>query len=243
MKKELQDEMFEAMLRSALRDHREEELLTEEKLRAQGEEHQFSPEFERKMEKLIKKMRRKERRKSHQKRFHHVAAVFVAVILAGSVMVTKVEAIRAPIMNIIITMGERCAEIRLQEQAEKQAVSEKYDDHLPQYIVPGFCIETVREEADQISVRYMAEDESGSFYSLTFASVPGSASYDTEDAVVTEIAIQGYPAVLIEKTKNEEAYTQVVWFPDGGEYHISGYITAEEAVQVLESVVIGELGG
>lgn len=55
MKKELQDEMFEAMLRSALRDHREEELLTEEKLRAQGEEHQFSPEFERKMEKLIKK--------------------------------------------------------------------------------------------------------------------------------------------------------------------------------------------
>lgn len=241
MKQGLKNEMFEAMLRSAFQEHREEEALpTEKELQDMGvEPHQFSPEFERKMEKFLRKAQRKERRLSHQKRFHHVAAVFVAVILAGSVMVTKVEAIRAPIMNVIITMGERCAEIRLQEQAEKQVISETYDGQLPQYMVPGFCIEAVEEEADQVNVRYVAEDESGDFYSLTFAPVSGSASYDTEDAVVTEIEIQGYPAVLIEKTKDEEVYTQVVWFPDGGEYHISGYISTEEAMQVLESVELG----
>lgn len=83
MKQKLQDEMFEAMLRSAFQDHREEEELpTEEELRARGvEPHQFSPEFERKMEKLTKEMRRKERRNGQSKWFQRTAAVFAALIL------------------------------------------------------------------------------------------------------------------------------------------------------------------
>ena len=82
MKQELQDEMFEAMLRSAFQDHREEEeLLTEEELRAMGvEPHSFSPAFEQKMKKLTKEMRRKERRNGQSKWFQYTAAVFAALI-------------------------------------------------------------------------------------------------------------------------------------------------------------------
>lgn len=80
MKQKLQDEMFEAMLRSALRDHREEALLTEEELRAQGMElHRFSPEFEQKMEKLIRKASKKERRMQRGKRGWRIAAMFTTV--------------------------------------------------------------------------------------------------------------------------------------------------------------------
>lgn len=238
MKQKLQDEMFEAMLRNAFQDHHEEETLSpEEELRVMGvEPHQFSPEFERKMEKLIRKARRKEWREKHRKGIRQLAAIVAVVFLAGGILVTQVDAIRVPVMNVIITIGERCSEIGLQEPEKKQVVSGKYDDYLPQYILPGFCIESVTEEEDLVRVHYVAEDESGDFYSVTVAPVASSSSYDTEDAEVTEILIQGYPAVLIEKMRNGEPYTQIVWFPAGGEYHLSGYLLGEEAIQVLESV-------
>lgn len=80
MTQKLQDEMFEAMLRCALQDHREEALLTEEELRAQGAElHQFSPQFEQKMEKLIRTTSKKEQRKQRGKRGWRIAAMFTTV--------------------------------------------------------------------------------------------------------------------------------------------------------------------
>lgn len=240
MKQKLQDEMFEAMLRNAFQDHHEEETLSpEEELRVMGvKPHQFSPEFERKMEKLIRKARRKEWREKHRKGIRQLAAMLAVVFLAGGILVTQVDAFRVPVMNVIITIGERCSEIGLQEPERKQVVSGKYDDYLPQYILPGFCIESVTEEGNLVRVHYVAEDESGDFYSVTVAPIVrnSSSSYDTENATITEILIQDYPAVLIEKLSQGEPYTQIVWFPAGDEYHLSGYLLGEEAIQVLESV-------
>ena len=41
---------------------------------------------------------------------------------------------------------------------------------------------------------------------------------------------------MIEKVKDGTEYTQLIWVPKHGEYHIAGYLPAEEAVQMLESV-------
>lgn len=237
MKQKLQEEMFEAMLRNALQDHREEDLLTEQELHASGvSPHQFSPEFERKMEKQIRTVRRKEWREKHRKSTRQLVAMLAVVILTGGILVTQVDAFRVPLMRVIITIGEYCSDIGIQNLEKKQVISEKYDDYLPQYILSGFCIESVTEEKDSIEIHYVAEDESGDFYSLTVSSAASNSAYDTEDAEVTEIMIQGYPAVLIEKLRQEEPYTQIVWFPGDSEYHISGYLLGEEAVRVLDSV-------
>ena len=71
---------------------------------------------------------------------------------------------------------------------------------------------------------------------LTISLAFKGGAYDTENATIREISIQGYPAVLIEKVKDGTEYTQLIWVPKNGEYHIAGYLPAEEAVQMLGSV-------
>lgn len=70
-------------LRSALQNcPEEEELLTEEEMRARGiEPHSFSPDFEKKMNKLLKTQRRKEWLRKHGKEGGLAAAI--ALLLLG----------------------------------------------------------------------------------------------------------------------------------------------------------------
>lgn len=87
MKKELKEEMFDAMLRSAFHDHAatmEPELETEAELRARGAEIPvFSQEFEQKMGKLLKKDRRKTWWNAHKDRgIWKIAALFAMVVLS-----------------------------------------------------------------------------------------------------------------------------------------------------------------
>ena len=240
MKQELKNEMFEAMLRSAFQDHAktaEPELETREELQAQGVElHSFSPEFEGKMKKLIKKTKRKAWWSDHRKRVQRTAAMFAVLIAAGGVLVTQVDAVRIPVMSFIISVNEKFSEIQIGSSGENSVLSEKFQDYLPTYLPEGFVVENVNEERNSVEVQYVKEDGSGYFFVLTISPASKGGAYDTENATIREISIQGYPAVLIEKVKDGTEYTQLIWVPKNGEYHIAGYLPAEEAVQMLESV-------
>ncbi|MGN1028095.1 MAG: DUF4367 domain-containing protein [Faecousia sp.] len=188
------------------------------------------------MDKLIRKARRQEWHRRNQKTLRRLAAVFAVVILTGSVLVTQVDAVRVPVMNFFITVREEFSEIGIFQPEKQTSLSEKYDVYLPAYVPDGFVTESVEEGKNYITVRYSKDDESGDFYTLRFSSETLNGAYDTEDAEVTEITIQGYPAVLIEKMIGEDEYTQLIWAIPGGQYHITGYINGEEAVCILESV-------
>ena len=232
MKQELQDEMFEAMLRSAFRDHcEEEELPTEEELRAMGvEPHRFSPEFEKKMEKLIKKMRRKEWREKHRRGIRQLAAMLAVVFLAGGILVTQVDAFRVPVMSVIITIGERFSEIVVKDSAQRNIPSNEFHSRLPNYMPDGFYVESVDEDKDSCTV--FCSDNSESYYSIDYYTSAADTSIDTENAIVSEQEIRGQPAIIAEK----DGSTIIVWYPNGHEYILSGTISVEEMIRILESI-------
>lgn len=234
MKKELKEEMFDAMLRSAFHDHAatmEPELETEAELRAQGiEPHVFSTEFEREMKKLVKKTQRKTWRTGHRKGFQRAAAMFALVILTGSVLVTQVDAVRVPVMSFVISAHEKFSEIQVVDPGDTLELSEASNDYLPSYVPEGFFVEFVEEDKNTWIVQY--SDGMGGYYSIDFyRSVVGS-SMDTENATIKEKIINGYPALIIEK----EGILTVDWCPDGNEYIISGTIPLEEICFILNSI-------
>lgn len=240
MKQELKNEMFETMLRGAFQDYAKTaapELETREELQARGVElHSFSPEFEGKMKKLIRKTKRRAWWSDHRKRIQHTAAAFVVLIVAGGVLVTQVDAVRIPVVSFFISVSEKFSEIQIGSSAESPMISERFDAYLPTYWPEGFVVESVNEGKDSIEVQYAKDDGSGYFFVLTLSATSKGGAYDTENAEICKRSIQGYPAVLIEKVKEGNEYTQIIWTPKNGEYYIAGYLPAEEAVQMLESV-------
>lgn len=232
MKQKLQDEMFEAMLRNAFQDHHEEETLSpEEELRVMGvEPHQFSPEFERKMEKLIRKARRKEWREKHRKGIRQLAAMVAVVFLAGGILVTQVDAIRVPVMSVVVTIGERFSEIVVKDSAQRNIPSNEFYSRLPTYMPDGFWVESVDEDKNSCTVFY--SDNSESYYSIDYYTSAADTAIDTENAIVLEQEIRGQPAIIAEKNGS----TIIVWYPNGHEYILSGTISLEEMIRILESI-------
>lgn len=231
MKQNLQDEMFEVMLRNAFQDHREEDLLTEEELRAQGvEPHQFSPEFERKTEKLIKRTGRKQWRETHRKGLRHLAAMLAVVFLTGGILITQVDALRVPIGNLIITIGERFSEIKADDSEQRTVLSEKFDSRLPTYMPEGYFVESVEEGKDDCTVFY--RNDSDGYYSVLYYANVVDAAIDTENAEIFEQEIRGQSAVISEKNGK----TIIVWYPNGHEYIIEGKISIDEMIFILESI-------
>lgn len=234
MKQNLQNDMFDAMLRSAFQERRQQgdrELLTEQELREQDiEPQQFSPAFERKMRKLIKKVERREWRRMHRKTMQCAAALFAVMILTGGVLVTKVDAVRIPVMNFVINVSEEFSDIQVVDSERKLELSEASNDYLPCYVPEGFSVEFVEEYSDTWIVQYT--DRIGEYYSIDFYRSAINGSMDTEGATVTEQKINGYPALIIDK----KDYLTVVWCPDGSEYIISGTISMEEVNSILSSI-------
>ena len=234
MKQELKNEMFDAMLRSAFQDYAKAakpELETREELRARGVElHAFSPEFEGKMKKLIRKTKRKAWWRDHRKRIQHTAAMFVALIAAGGVLVTQVDAVRIPVVNFVISVSEKFSEIQIGSSGENSALSEKFQDYLPTYMPEGFVVESVEETENTFSVLYT--NESGGQYSIDFYVSAAGGAIDTEEATVMEEKIHGYSALMIQK----EDQIMVFWYPSGHEYIIAGTISKEDILSILNSI-------
>lgn len=234
MKQNLQNEMFDAMLRSAFQERRQQgdrELLTEQELREQDiEPQQFSPAFERKMKKLIKKVGRREWRRTHRKTMQHVAALFAVVFLTGGILMTKVDAVRVPVGNILFTIGEEFSTIQVQQERPTQTISKKFAEYLPTYIPVGFFVESVDESKHECYVSY--SDGGERYYSVDFYASARGGAVDTEDSIITEIEIRGYPAIMLQKAER----TMLLWYPANHEYFIVGNVPREELFAVLESI-------
>lgn len=74
------------------------------------------------------------------------------------------------------------------------------------------------------------------FFAVTdqYMETPDTA-LDTEHAKVEQIEIQDSPAILVQK---QDGRTYVVWHVNGHQYSVEGYLTKEQALQILESVSV-----
>lgn len=209
-------------------------LQTEAALRADGiEPHVFSPSFERRMEKLLRRQRRAAWREKHQKMVGRMAASAALVIGVAGVTVCSVDAFRVPVMRFVLDLTGLHSNVVIDEvgQTEQPPVSKEIKARLPRYVPAGFALEAVQEYTGEgFSAQYSNGD--GSFYGVRFNDVLSNAAIDTENAEVEEICIQGFPALIAEK----DGRTMISCGINGHAYYLTGYLSREDAIKILESV-------
>ncbi len=224
MKKDLQDKLFDSMLRAAF----------QEKVSTQEPEdvppHEFSPEFERKMQKLIRRMERQDWRQTHRRKLRRVAAMFALVIVLGGTLVVKVDAVRVPFVNFVLSVGDGFSSVDIVGNQNQPEVPEDMETFLPAYVPDGFQLSSSDSDNSFFMVSYTNEAES--YYSILFYRSARSSALDTEDADVEQREINGYPAIVI----RENEQTIVEWFPDGHEYFITGTVPLEEILHMIDSI-------
>ena len=234
MKHELKEKLFEEMLQSALKEHTKNdasELKTEDELLKEGTvPHRFSPDFERKMKRLIGKERRSLWRKLHRKMLQRIAVCTAFAVLVGGTAVMKVDALRVPIFNFFMSLGEKYSVIHIQDTEKPTGISKELNEYLPAYIPEGFFESFVLEDTNSFTIEYKNKDESSLI--LAFWKTAQGGAVDTEDSIVTEFKIRDYPAYSIQKGER----IILIWMPNGHEYNITGNIGKDETIRILESI-------
>lgn len=228
------EERFERLIGLALDaevESAEDSLKTEEELRASGiEPHTFSLEFERKMEKLLRQQRRAAWRIKYKKTIKRMVVSAALLVLIAGITIFSVDAFRVPFMRFVLDLTGTHSDIVV-EPKDKPAISEEFDPYLPSYVPEGFSVDTVQEyKGEGISISYTNGD--GLFYGLRFNYQLSDSAIDTEDAQVEEITIKGFPALLTEK----DGRTMLSCGMNGQAYYVTGYISKDDAIKILESI-------
>lgn len=234
MKDTSREELFDNMLRMALKEYIEDtepELKTEDELREAGIPlPEFSFRFEHRMNRLIRKERRKEWWKKHGKSTKRLVASMILAVVIGGAAIFNVDAFRIPIVSFFMNLKEDHSVIAINGGESKPILSEKFQEYLPSYVLEGFAVSKVEEGSDTFFVEYSNSD--GKSYMLDFKMTASSGAIDTEKADLDEQKLQDYPIVFSKKDTKIIA----IWMPAGHEYNLSGGINQEEALRILNSV-------
>ena len=226
------EERMEAYIGLALDDLVESaplELKIEDELKADGVEiHHFSKEFEKKMKKLCMRSRRKEWYRHHRRTLRNIVACMVALLCVGGVTIASVDAIRIPIVNFFLNLGDSSSEFS-PTQNEVLPVSDQFGIYYPTYIPDEYVVIDSFESNDRYSVTYQKDEQNTFVLSSRFEN--NTKVFDSEDSAVEEFEIKNSPAIV----STRENQTIIVWQGNGFTYTISGVIDKEECIKILSS--------
>lgn len=179
---------------------------------------------------------RKEKRKKKNeqqiyllKRILKFAAIILLVFALGvSTLTITSEAFRTKFFNMVIEMQEEFTDITFSEQTEN--LLEGWSNYyIPEYIPEGYDLKEANEHGSLQSMLYRNSAEQEIMFLV--APLTGSASVDTEEAVVTNIEIQGMKGLLIEK----EDRVIIVWSNNDSMFQLIG-LNKQEMIQIAESI-------
>lgn len=161
-----------------------------------------------------------------------IAVFFMIIILSFATLLTTVEAARVRFFNFMIAVNKKYTRIQVNTLPPKRENEELDIQVLVEvlYLPEGFQLKNI-ENLGLIKIIYFS-DEKGQ--EIEFVQVPNGAGaqYDTEDADVKEIIINGYNGLLIQKN----GLVTIVWHDSLYTYDIVGRIDAAELLKMAESV-------
>ncbi|MBC8591538.1 DUF4367 domain-containing protein [Wansuia hejianensis] len=187
--------------------------------------HVFSKKFIKKMEMLIKKQKIKDLIYSIKK----VAIIFLVMSSIILTTVVGVEALRIKAVQIIKKVYEELTSILLISEEDSSETELKIIG--PKYIPKDFKKEIVEELNNGYIIFYYNKEGNEIIYQKQH--IGGfSGIYDTEDAVIEDVKINGVDGELISK----DGINQLAWIHDGYYYNIISTIPKEEVLKVAESI-------
>ena len=191
--------------------------------------HEFSVEFERKMQKLIKR-----RNKPYYKIINtvgkRVACIIVIVLLASSVTVLSVDALRNAVADFFVNIYEKFSTVQSVNE-DKTAPTTIEDIYAITYDLSDYDV--IYEEKDNYSynITYIKDDVVIDF--LQYTKDMYDQNVNTENAEFSTISITSKEAIIF---LDNQSYHHLIW--DNGDYILSvgSNISKNTLIDIAESV-------
>lgn len=191
--------------------------------------HEFSVEFEKKMQKLIKR-----RNKPYYKIINtvgkRVACIVVIVLLASSVTVLSVDALRNTVADFFVNIYEKFSTVQSVNE-DKTAPTTIEDIYAITYDLSDYDV--IYEEKDNYSynITYIKDDVVIDF--LQYTKDMYDQNVNTENAEISTISITSKEAIIF---LDNQSYHHLIW--DNGDYilNIRSNIDEDALICIAESV-------
>ena len=191
------------------------------------DEHEFSPEFEKKMKKLINR-RRKPYYKIINTTGKRAACAAVIVIAASSVTIMNVDALRNAFSDFFMSIYEKFSTVQPVEDKAPETLEEIYEIT---YNLDDF--EIVYEELNEYRHDiYYAKDDIVIYFKQRTKDMY-DLDVNTENAEILTVDINGHEAIYFTDNHN---YNNLIW--DNGDYIINlcSNINKNVLIKIAESV-------
>lgn len=236
-KSELNRQIFEAMLKSAINENFEEELRSLPLEKDLTDDFELSPDTKSKIEKAIRKSYCRSvfrRAGKASKRVAILLAVLIPVVL-GSLL--SVEATRNAIFNAFMDWKSDHIDIQYQESKDSSAVPPSSDVSVlkPQYLPEGFFEAGSEISGSESEITYQNAKGVSILLNQGPISKQGTIGVDTVHTTRTEIKIKEEKASLF--TANSlGGISYLVWKNHTFSFLLSSKIAPEELVKIAQSI-------
>ncbi len=168
---------------------------------------------------------------SRLKPFHKVAACFVAVLLAGAIMVFSVPTVRAGFNNFIISVFDKY--ISLDPYNTNNNSSIETIDYTFDYIPEGYE-EVAYNDLGIISYTFQSTFDDTYFEISYYPSAHTSISFDNEYSKITECTINGYIGYWVKY--DISPVITLVWNDGNNIFKISGTVSEEIISEIARNI-------
>jgi hypothetical protein len=228
---ERSDQLFDALLKAAVREAYEKEI---DKLTAGAEQSGFipSPALDQRIDGFIKRSRRQIKVKRVVKGFGKAAACLCVFLTIASIVLLSVGATRNAILNAVISWQEEYAVIKYEAPAETNS----QNIFRPAYLPMGFSENSIKSTDNSTTIIY--ENKSGDLiFFIQQAAGNASTLVDSENTDYSEIVLAGKTGYLFE-AKTEVDSSILVWEENGIAFSLTSAIDSKELVKMGESLKI-----
>jgi len=231
MSRNLDEKKSDYLLELALEEQLEndEDMRHWEQLEQENLPHEFSEQHKKRMRKIFRKAKRIEFYKEHRKRIVKIAASFLVIICASVITVTQVEAFRMPLLDFFYQVKEKSTFFGVSADSERK-LTKNFQEYEPTYKPEGFVVTEVHEEEKKFWIKY--ENEKGSIYRFYFFNEVRDVALDTEDAMASDVEINGRKTSIVEKD-NE---TRFIMYEENSLFFLTGMLSLKEAYKIMESI-------
>jgi len=168
---------------------------------------------------------------SRLKPFHKVAACFVAVLLAGVIMVFSVPTVRAGFNNFIISVFDKY--ISLDSYNTNNNSSIETIDYTFDFIPEGYE-EVEFTDLEKISYTFQSTFDESYFKISYYPSAHTSISFDNEYSKITECTINGYTGHWVKY--DISPVITLVWNDGDNIFKINGTVSEEIIAEIARNI-------
>ena len=179
-----------------------------EAAQAAGQVPQMPQELDEQCRRMIRRDRAKKRGIRAARSFRKVAvkAAVAVLVFIGLIttVVMSVDALRVPVLNFIVEQYEKYSSLQLNNDA--QNTDSNITNEYLLGMLPDDYYMISKTDTPMVKIT-MYENDIGDLVQFCITQTDGGYNIDTEDAIVSEIVLGDYKAILLE----EDGY-QAIWY-------------------------------